>query len=72
MYGLKATYGQGFKLLINTIASPHEILSQKLIAPYTKAPLSILVPIRSAVIERLVTSMAEDPPPMDLDNTLYL
>lgn len=42
---------------------PQDNLSVKLMAPYTKAPLSTFDPIRSAVIDREVTSMAEPPPP---------
>lgn len=44
-------------------ATPLDNLSMKLIAPYTKAPLSVFSPMRSAVMPRLVTSMSELPAP---------
>jgi hypothetical protein len=46
-----------------TTAIPFANLSVKLIMPYTNAPLSVLSPIRSAVIPRLVTRIMEPQAP---------
>lgn len=39
------------------MTAPHDSLSVKLIRPYTKADASVLSPTRSAVSDRLVTSI---------------
>ena len=57
------TYWHGTSELISITARPQDNLSVKLMAPYMKAPLSTLFPIRSAVMDKLVIKMAEDPAP---------
>ena len=50
---------QGMKCWITITARPLDTLSVKLMAPYTKAEVSVLFPISSAVRERLVMRTAE-------------
>lgn len=45
------------------IAIPHANLSVKLIRPYTKADASVLAPTKSAVSDKLVTSITAPPKP---------
>lgn len=49
---------------IITTAIPLANLSVKLIIPYTKAPLPVLSPIKSAVIPKLVTKIIDPPAPI--------
>ena len=48
---------------------PLDILSTKLIAPYTKALDSLFLPINSAVIDRLVMSIPAPPDPISAATT---
>lgn len=43
--------------------NPLAILSQKLMIPYVNAPVSLLVPIKSATMPRLVTSIMDPKQP---------
>ncbi len=51
----------------NATAMPLDSLSVKLMAPYTNAPLFVLWPIRSVVIDNDVMSMVELPHPRSID-----
>ena len=51
---------------ISNIYEPFENLSSKLIAPYTNALDSVSSPIRSAVTDRLIMSIAEPPRPISI------
>ncbi len=46
---------------------PFDSLSVKLMAPYTKAPLFVLWPIRSVVIDSDVMSIVDPPEPNKID-----
>lgn len=51
------------------MAAPQDSLSVKLISPYTNAEASVVAPTRSAVSDRLVTSICAPPKPNTLKKT---
>lgn len=53
----------GLRFWITAMATPFEILSVRLIAPYTNAPVSVFSPTISDSIERHITSITVDPNP---------